>query len=109
MARGAVERTHARNLRITPEFFVKSWQALPTAAFRRGLAPSVSSFNSTSRHGSGGFLSTSSTLRRPISTQRLVCSGEPLWISKRRPFLARPEHGVLSVECNLVTSSYARD
>jgi len=72
-------------------------------------APSVSSFNSTSRHGSGGFLSTSSTLRRPISTQRLVCSGEPLWISKRRPFLARPEHGVLSVECNLVTSSYARD
>src|SRR6266849_5148479 len=71
----SVSRLHpgARNLRITPQFFVKSWQALPTAAFQRRLAPSVSSFNSTSRHGSGAFFS----------------------ISKRRLFLARPEHGDL--------------
>jgi TorA maturation chaperone TorD len=51
------------------------------------------------------FFSTSSTLRRPIFTQLLVCSGEPLWISRLRPFLARPKHGVLSVEWNLVASN----
>jgi TorA maturation chaperone TorD len=40
------------------------------------------------------FFSTSNTLKRPIFTQLLVCLGEPSWISKRRPFLARPEHAV---------------
>src|SRR5258708_33252820 len=91
----SVSRLHpgARNLRITPQFFVKSWQALPTAAFQRRLAPSVSSFNSTSRHGSGAFLPTSSTPKRPSFTQLSDCSGEPSWILKQRPFLAQPEHG----------------
>jgi len=48
----------------------------------------------------------SNTLKRPIFTQLLVCSGEPLWMSKRRPFLARPEHGDLSIERNLAVSNY---
>jgi hypothetical protein len=47
------------------------------------------------------FFPTWNTLKRPIFTQLLVCSDEPLWISKRRPFLARREHGVLSVKWNL--------
>jgi TorA maturation chaperone TorD len=47
--------------------------------------------------------STSNTLKQPNFTQLLVCSGEPLWISKRRPFLAWAEHGVLLPNERLAT------
>ena len=82
---------------------MKSWRVLPAAAFRRQLAPSVNSFKSISRHGSGASFSTSNTLKWPIFTQLLVCSDEPLWPSKPRRFLVPPEHGVLLPNARLAT------
>jgi TorA maturation chaperone TorD len=73
---------HLSEPRITPQSFVKSWQALPTAALRRRRVSSVSSSKSISCHGCDAFLSISNMLKPPTFTQPSVCTDVPLWISR---------------------------